>query len=703
MKLLAIIITLSVLVSCSTVPLPPAAEKVLHKTVLCDTVLSDYYYWMRLTDEQKSAEVPDDQTRKVLEFLRNENQYTNAVFTKKEKKLTDIYNSMLGRTVESDSTFPYYENGYLYYSKTIPGRNYPVYCRYKNSNEEQYMDVNEIAAGKQYCRISSMQVSPDNRYLMYCADFIGRNQYTLYVKDLSTGVLLSDSVNNASYSAVWGADSRTIYYVGKDKKTLRADKIYRHTLSQNCQTDELVYFEEDPTFNISLSKSSDNRYVFINCDNTLTDEVLYLDSGNPDGQFRIFSAREKGVKYRVDHNGGTFYVLTNSGGAEDYRVMSCGKKHTSADAWEEVLPETRGTVIEDFQIFDNYLVVSEVHEANMDIRVMDLVSGEIHRVPFEASCYQASIGTNMDVSTDKLRISFSSLTVPPSVYEYDMRERSLELLHRQQVPGYDPSAYKEERVWATASDGTRIPVSILSSENFVRNGKGKVLLYGYGAYGSNSLPEFDSNVFTLVDQGFAYAIAHVRGGSEMGRGWYEDGKMLNKKNSFTDFNDCAKFLISKNYTASDMFAYGASAGGLLVTAAVNMEPALYKGVIAGVPFVDVINTMIDETIPLTTFEWDEWGDPREEPYLSYMLSYSPYDNIKRQDYPAMLVTSGFWDSQVQYWEPSKWVAKLREFKTDDNLLLFMCDMKSGHGGASGRYDSLMKKAKEYLFLLNLCR
>lgn len=683
--------------------MPPAAEKVLHETALCDTVLSDYYYWMRLTDEQKSAEIPDDRTQKVLDFLSSENQYCEAVFRTKEKRLNDIYNSMLERMVESDSTFPYYENGYFYYSRTLPGRSYPVYYRYKNSTEEPYLDVNGIADGKQYCRISSMQVSPDNRYLLYCADFIGRNKYTLYVKDLITGTLLPDSVNNASYSAVWGADSRTIYYVGKDKITLRADKIYRHTLFSNGKMDELVYFEEDPTYNISLSKSSDNRYVFINCDHTLADEVLYLDAEDSDGRFRIFSKREKGVKYRVDHNGGTFYILTNAGGAEDFRVMACGDGSTSAKGWKEIVPETRGRVIEDFKVFDNYLVLNEVHEANMDVRVMNLVTGEIDRIPFDAACYQASIGSNMEVSTDKLRINFTSLTVPPSIYEYDMRDRSLRLLHRQSVPGYNSEDYKEERIWATAGDGTRIPISVLSAKNFSKNGKGKVFLYGYGAYGSNSLPEFDSNVLTLVDRGFAYAVAHVRGGSEMGREWYEDGKMLRKKNTFTDFNDCARYLISERYTTSDLYAYGASAGGLLVTAAVNMDPGLYKGVIAGVPFTDVINTMIDETIPLTTFEWDEWGDPRQEPYFSYMLSYSPYDNIRRQDYPAMLVTSGFWDSQVQYWEPSKWVAKLREYKTDDNLLLFMCDMESGHGGASGRYDRVMKKAKEYLFILHLCR
>lgn len=703
MKPTIAIMILAAFVSCSDIQSPPAARKIPYTNIICDTSITDYYYWMRLSDEQKTAGIPDAQTMEVLEFLKSENSYAEQVFKERHKKLNKLYHSLKSRTIEEETSFPYFDNGYFYYTKTLHGKNYPAYFRQKDGVEEMYLDVNKLAEGKQYCKLSSISISPDNRYLLFCADFVGRNQYTIYIMDLEKGDFLPDSVKNSSYSAEWGADSKTIYYVGKDKITLRSDKVYRHTLYSHCDNDELLYFEEDPTYNMYLSKSSDKKYVFINCDNTLSDEVLFLDSANGERQFQVFYPRRKGVKYKIDHNGERFYIMTNIDGAKDYKIMECRQGDISYRNWKETVPEKRGSLMRDFKVFNNYIAINEIHEANACVKIIDLSTLQTKRIDLGSECYSSTIGINNDVNTDKLRIEFSSMITPPSIYEYDMREGTIELLYRTPVPNYDPSGYEEERLWAKAKDGTMIPLSVIHSKNFVKNGKGKVLLYGYGAYGSSSIPDFDSDVFSLIDEGFVYAIAHVRGGSEMGNSWYENGMMLNKKNSFTDLNDCARYLIEEQYTTTDMFCYGASAGGLLVTAAVNMEPDLYKGAIAGVPFTDVITTMADETIPLTTFEWEEWGDPRKEPYFSYMLSYSPYDNIKRQKYPNMLVTSGFWDSQVQYWEPAKWVAKLREYKTDDNLLLFICDMTSGHGGASGRYDRLMKKAKEYLFLCSLCK
>ncbi len=687
-------------VSCNEVQ-PPIADKIEKTIQTCKGSFIDYYYWMRLSDEQKSATNPDSQTKKLFSFLDGENRYAKSILNNYSELTSTLYDEMKGRISDEDISIPYYDNGYYYYTKTVKGKNYLEFYRKKNNVEELILDVNAISEGHSFCNVLSMSVSPNNRFLSYCADFVGRNKFTLYIKDLQTGRLLQNEVQNVSYVAVWGADSETIYYVGKDMITLRADKIYRHNIYSEDQ-DELVYFEADPTFNIKLSASADKNFIFIECDNTLTDDVLYLKADDISGEFKSFAGREKGVKYTVDHNKENFYILTDRDGALNNKIMVCSDKDVSVSSWKTLIPCKQGILIKSFQLFDKYIAINQEKEANLYIDILKLDSGEIHSIEFDDPCFSAQFDVNCDTKSDVLRFNYTSLATPSTLFEYDMSSRINKKLKQTNVPTYVQADYSVERLWGRATDGTKIPISIIYKKGFEKNGKGKVFLYGYGSYGSSSNPRFDPYVISLLDRGFAYAIAHIRGGAEMGKEWYENGKLLNKKNTFTDFNDCAKYLISQGYTTEDnMYAYGASAGGLLMGAIVNMEPQLYKGIIAGVPFVDVINTMIDETIPLTTFEWDEWGDPRKEPYFSYMLSYSPYDNIKKQDYPNILVTSGFWDSQVQYWEPAKWVAKLREYKTDNNLLLFLCDMESGHGGASGRYNKAMKKAKEYTFILSL--
>lgn len=695
-RLFLLLLAVSLVTSCNQVN-PPVAPKHETDVKTCAGILKDNYYWMRLSDEQKSAETPDDQTAEVLNYLKAENNYAESILSKQRSLINDITAELKARIIEDDSSVPYYKNGWYYYTKNEKGKNYPIYYRKKGDVEEIYLDVNELAEGKSFCSITSATISPDNRYLCYSADFIGRRQYTLYVKDLTTGKLLEKSIPNVSYTTEWGADSKTIYYVGKDLITLRADKILRHDISSDNE-DEVIYFEEDPTYNIRLSRSADGKYIFLVCDQTLTDEILYLKADDVRGKFKSLTGRVKGVKCSADYNAGYFYLLNDKDGALNNKIDIC--KENRIGEWKNIIPASDDVLIRNFKLFDNYLVINEEKEANNSLRVVDLKTMESRQITAAEPCYSASIDINEQVDTDILRYNYTSLVTPYKVIEYNMADNSETVLKDVVVPTYDASKYVSERIWATAQDGTQIPISLLYKKGFVKDGKGKVFLYGYGSYGSSSNPRFDADVFSLVERGFVYAVAHIRGGQEMGRKWYEEGKLLKKKNTFTDFNDCARHLIAENYTTSEgMFAYGASAGGLLMGAVINMEPELYKGIIAGVPFVDVINTMQDETVPLTTFEWDEWGDPRGEPYYSYMLSYSPYDNIKAQDYPNILVTSGYWDSQVQYWEPAKWVAKLREFKTDNNQLLFLCDMESGHGGASGRYNRVEKQAKEYTFIL----
>jgi oligopeptidase B len=693
------------LFACSNQPAiqPPVAEKKAHEVF--DKRI-DNYYWIRLSDEQKNATTPDEQTTKVLDYLNKENEYTKTVLKGTEGLQKILYDEIVGRIKQNDESVPYLDNGYYYYNKYYEGKEYPVYFRRKGSMdaaEELLLDVNKIAEGKSYCSVSGLNVSRDNNLLAYGVDLVSRRNYTLYILDLTTGQLLPDKVEKTTGQAVWAADNKTVFYTTKDPETLRSDKIWRHKLGSAVEKDALVYDETDETFSVFLSETKSKKYILINSNQTLTTEARYIDASKPDSDFKVFSPRKVNHEYSIDHLGSAFYIYTNTDSASNFKLMKTPEGKTSQENWVDVIPHRKDVLLEGFELFDNFLVTNERIKGLSNLRIINNKDNSEHYLDFGEETYTAGINVNPSPNTEVLRYSFSSLTTPNSVIDYNMVTKEKKVLKQDEVlGGFDKNNYESKRLWAKAGDGTMVPVSLVYRKGFVKNGKAPLLLYAYGSYGSSTDPAFRSNIISLLDRGFVYAIAHIRGGSEMGRYWYEDGKLLKKMNTFTDFNDCAQFLINEKYTsAKTLFANGGSAGGLLMGAIVNMKPELYKGVIAAVPFVDVVTTMLDETIPLTTFEWDEWGDPRKKEYYDYMLSYSPYDQVKAQPYPNIIVTTGLWDSQVQYWEPVKWVAKLRDMKTDKNLLVMDCNMSAGHGGASGRFERYRITSLQYAFILDL--
>jgi oligopeptidase B len=691
--------------SCGKKPQPPVAEKIPFVVESNGNERVDNYFWMRLSDEQKNAETPDSQTVKVLAYLNAENDYADAVMKHTETFQQNLFEELKGRIKEDDETVPYLDNGYWYNTKYFPGKEYPVIYRRKDGTEspEVLLDVNLLAEGHEYTGVGGVAVSPDNNLLAYSVDHVSRRQYTVYVKNMITGELLPDSIINTTGQCVWADDNKTLFYVMKDPETLRAAIIMKHVLGTPASEDKVVFNEADETFAVQLGKTKSKKYITIVSHHTLTTEVRLIESANPDKGVSVFEPRKVDHLYNIDHLNGTFYIRTNADGAKNFKLMSCPENKTGMASWKEVIPHRTDVLLENFEIFDNYLVADERIKGLTNMRVMNLTDGSEHYLDFGEETYTAGISVNPNGNTSLLRYSYSSLTTPTSVYEYDMAAKPKTLLKQDSVlGGFDKNNYESKRLWATATDGTQVPVSLVYRKGFTRDGSAPMLLYAYGSYGYSTDPSFRSTAISLLDRGFVFAIAHIRGGSEMGRQWYEDGKLLKKINTFTDFNDCARFLINEKYTSAEhLYAMGGSAGGLLMGAIANMEPALYNGIIAQVPFVDVVSTMLDETIPLTTFEWDEWGDPRKQEYYDYMLSYSPYDQVKAQAYPNMLVTTGYWDSQVQYWEPAKWVAKLREMKTDDNILIMDVNMTAGHGGASGRFERLKTTALEYVFMLDL--
>ena len=539
--------------------------------------------------------------------------------------------------------------------------------------------------------------------LAFGTDHVSRRQYTLQIKDLASGELLPDNIPNTAGLALWADDSKTFLYVSKDPETLRAATVMMHRLGTPVSEDRIIYHEGDETFSVQLGRSKSKKYIIIVSTHTLATEVRLVEAAGPEKGAVIFEPRGEDHLYSVDHLNDRFYIRTNSGGAINFRLMSCPENRTAMTHWKDIIPHRPDILLGNFEIFDNYLVVNERIKGLTNLRIIDLENNSGHYLDFGEETYTAGISINPNAGTSLLRYSYSSLTTPNSVYDYDMSSRTRTLLKEDEVlGGFDRNNYESRRLWATAGDGTKVPVSLVYRRGFICDGNAPMLLYAYGSYGISSDPSFRSNIISLLDRGFVYAIAHIRGGSEMGRQWYEDGKLLKKKNTFTDFADCARYLINENYTsARHLYAMGGSAGGLLMGAVANMEPELFNGIIAQVPFVDIVSTMIDASIPLTTFEWDEWGDPRKQEYYDYMLSYSPYDQVKEQAYPNILVTTGYWDSQVQYWEPAKWVARLREMKTDDNILIMDVNMAAGHGGASGRFERLKTTALEYAFMLDL--
>ncbi len=676
----------------------PIAKKCPRELSAHGDVRIDNYYWL---NERENPE--------VIEYLQQENVYQETMMKDTEELQSHLYEEILGRIKQDDVSYPVKRNGYYYYSRYEEGKEYPIYCRRKDTmeNPEQIiLDGNKMAEGHHYFDIGVYSVSPDNELLAYSIDTVSRRQYDIYVKHIGAHSdeqpHFPEVIKNTTGNMVWANDNETIFYSTKDE-SLRSCRIMRHKLNDDPANDELVYFEEDTAFSCFVGKSKSKRYIMIVSESTLSSEVRYLDADNPNGEFKIFQRREHDLLYGIGHYDDHFYILTNADGAKNFKIMKTHVDKTEKENWTEILPHRDDVLVEDFDLFSEFLVVEERQEGLVKIRVMTWDFKTDYYIDFGEPTYTAYSAGNPDFDSHFLRYGYNSMTTPASLYEFDMLERKSVLLKRQEiVGGYEPSDYVTERHLAPSHDGVMVPISLVYKKGMKRDSSNPLVLYGYGSYGSSMDAYFSTARLSLLDRGFVWAVAHIRGGEEMGRKWYEDGKLLKKKNTFLDFIWCGKYLVNEGFTDNTkMFAMGGSAGGLLVGAVANMAPEMWRGIIAQVPFVDVVTTMLDETIPLTTGEYDEWGNPNEKEYYEYMKSYSPYDNVERKDYPAMLVTTGLHDSQVQYWEPAKWVAKLRELKTDDNPLYLKTNMDFGHGGASGRFEGIKEIALEYAFLLKL--
>ena len=656
----------------------------------------DNYFWLK-----------DRENPEVIDYLNQENDYYKKMTAHTTDFQAVLFEEMKGRIKEDDESVPYLYNGYYYITRFETGKNYPIYSRKKESlaaKEEILFDCNVLAEGQSYFQLGGLSISPDNKLAVFSIDNVGRRIYDIQVKDLETGKILSDKIEKVTGSVVWANDNKTIFYSSQDAVTLRSDKIFKHKLGANQVDDVLVYFEKDETFNVEIAKSKSRKYLAIESGSTLTTEYQILEADNPDGKFRIFQKRVRGLEYSINHYGDSFYIMTNADKATNFKLMKTLETATSKENWTEVVAHRSDVLLEDIEIFKDFLVLEERNNGLNKIRIMPWSGEGEYYLPFESETYTANTGTNVDFDTDVLRYSYQSMTTPSSVIDFNMKAKTKEIKKEQQVLGgkFDKNNYTEERVWATAKDGTKVPISMVYRKGLNKDGKNPVLQYAYGSYGYSMDATFSSTRLTLLDRGFVFAIAHIRGGEDLGRQWYEDGKLLKKKNTFTDFIDCSKFLIEQKYTSPEhLYAEGGSAGGLLMGAIVNLAPELYHGIIAQVPFVDVITTMLDDSIPLTTGEYDEWGNPNVKKYYKYMASYSPYDNVKKQNYPNMYVSTGLHDSQVQYWEPAKWVAKIRSLKIGNSLLFLDTNMDAGHGGASGRFEAIKELAKEYSFLLDL--
>jgi oligopeptidase B len=689
------LIFISVLISCNSEKTitSPKVKKNPKELVTHGHLRIDNYYWLN-----------DRENPEVVAYLEAENHYLNAVMKHTEPIQDKLYEEIRTKIKEADETVPYLENGYYYYTRTLEGSEYYLQCRKKGSldaPEEILLDVNNKAEGYAYFAVGGGAVSPDNTILAYAVDTVSRRNYSIYFKNLETGKILPDIIPMSTGNVVWGNDNKTVFYVLRNETTLRSERIMKHTLGTPVSDDKEVFFEDDDTFSVSISKTKSGQYLMIGSYSTLTTEFRYLDANNPAGQFEIFQPRIRGLEYAVNHAGSYFYIRTNLD-ATNFRLMRTPLEKTGVENWQEVIPHRSDVFLTGFDLFKDFLVVQEKKDGLNHLRILPWQGSGEHYISFDEEVYTVGMNMNRVFDAEIFRFSYSSLTTPSSVFDYNMKSRERELLKQDEIlGGFNASDYETKRDYATASDGTKIPLSIVYRKGFVKDGSRPALLYGYGSYGATMEPWFRMNILPLLDRGFVYVIAHIRGEQFYGRQWYEDGKLLKKMNTFTDFNAAAEHLINEKYTSTQkLFAKGGSAGGLLMGAAVNLRPDLYKGIIANVPFVDVVTTMLDESIPLTTSEFDEWGNPKEEEYYYYMLSYSPYDNVEAKNYPAILVTTGFHDSQVQYWEPAKWVAKLRDMKTDDNLLLFQTQMDFGHGGASGRFQWIKDLALEYAFIFD---
>jgi len=656
----------------------------------------DNYYWLN------TSENPD-----VIEYLNKENEYYQKSTAHTKPLQDNLFLEMKSRIKEDDSSVPYFYNGYYYITRYETGKDYPIYARKKGSldaKEEIMFDCNEMAKGQSYFNLSGISVSEDNNWVAFGVDLVSRRQYTIQIKNLITGEILPLRLENTTGGSTWASDNKTLFYTRNDQQTLRSDKIYKHTIGTDATSDVVVFHEKDDTFSTFVYKEKSKKYLVIGSSSTLTSEYQILEANNPNGEFRVFQKRTRGLEYSISHYGDSFYIVTNKDKATNFKLMKTSETRTSSENWIDLIGHRRDVLLEGIEIFKDYLVVEERSNGLNKIQIRPWNGKGSYYLPFAIETYTAYTTTNVDFDTEILRYGYQSMATPSSIIDFNMRTQEKKVLKEQEVLGgaFDKNNYIEERVWVTATDGTKVPISMVYKKGIQKDGKNPLLLYAYGSYGATMDPYFSSTRLSLLDRGFIYAIAHIRGGEDLGREWYENGKLLKKKNTFTDYVDCSKFVIAEKYTsAAHLYAEGGSAGGLLMGAIVNMAPELYHGVIAQVPFVDVVTTMLDDTIPLTTGEYDEWGNPNDKKYYDYMLSYSPYDQVKAQSYPNMYVSTGLHDSQVQYWEPAKWVAKLRVLKTNDTQLFLDTNMDAGHGGASGRFEALKELAKEFAFLLDL--
>jgi len=675
---------------------PPIAKKVPYDSTIHGDTRIDDYHWLRDMD-RKDPE--------ILKYLNEENEYTQSAMSHTTDMQTELFDELKGRIKQTDESVPYLHEGFYYYTRYEAEKEYPIYCRKEGSlegDEVILLDGNVLAADYSFYQIGGFQISTNKDFLAYSEDTLSRRIYSIKIKRISDGGYFEDVIEGTSGNFVWANDNKTIFYSRKDEVTLRSHKIFKHTLGSDPATDIEVFHEEDETYNVGVGKFKSKKWLYIHSGSTVADEYRLLNAETPEGDWNVMQPRVRDLEYGLAHYKDHFYILTNLE-ARNFRLMRTHETMTSLENWEEIIPHRSDVLLEDMDVFTDYLVLSEKEQAQGRIRIIHWDSNADHYIEFDEDIYAAGPTVNPDFDSQTLRLSYTSLTTPPSVIDYNMDTRERIVLKEKEVlGGFDKSDYVTSRVWITARDGAQIPVSIVGHKNTKQSKDTPLLLYGYGSYGHTIEPYFSPSRLSLLNRGFVFAIAHIRGSQTMGRHWYDDGKLLKKKNTFTDFIDCADALIRMNHTsAKHLYAMGGSAGGLLMGAIINMRPELWNGIIAAVPFVDVVSTMLDETIPLTTGEFDEWGNPKDELFYWYIKDYSPYDNIEAKDYPNMLVTTGLHDSQVQYWEPAKWVAKLRDMKTDKNELLLHTNMEFGHGGASGRFEVYKEIALEYAFLLDL--
>ncbi len=674
----------------------PIADKIEKQLIIHNDIRIDNYYWLN-----------DRENPKVIDYLNAENQYYNSKTAHTKQLQEDLFEEMKSRIKEDDESVPYKKNNYFYITRFKTGKQYPIYARKKTSleaEEEIMFDVNILAEGFNYYKLSGLSISPNNKYAAFGVDTVGRREYTLQFKNLETGEIFPEKIENTTGGGTWSTDNKTVFYTQKNPTTLRSEKIFRHILGTDPALDVEVFYEEDATFNTYVSRSKSDKFIIIGSYSTVSTEYRILEADNPTGDFRIFQKRERDLEYNIAHYGTSFYVLTNKDNASNFKLMKTSVNKTSKENWVDVVPHRTDVLLEDISIFKEFLVLEERSNGLNKIRIIRWDDSEDFYLPFNEETYSAGVYYNPEFDTNTIRYGYNSMTTPSSVIDFNVDTKTNDVKKEQEVLGgkFNKQNYESERLWATAKDGTKVAISLVYHKNTKISKDTPLLLYGYGSYGHTIDAGFSSTRLSLLDRGFVFAIAHVRGSEYLGRNWYENGKLLNKLNTFHDFIDCAKFLIEKNYTSSKhLYASGGSAGGLLIGAVINIKPELFKGVVASVPFVDVLTTMLDDTIPLTTGEYDEWGNPNEKKFYDYMKLYSPYDNVKSQNYPNILVTTGLHDSQVQYFEPAKWVAKLRELKTDSNILILHTDMESGHGGASGRFDALKEIARDYSFIIDL--